>query len=211
MDRITVTPIGTKGMQARLAGMARSVQGAVMRPVVEEAARELRDLASEMAPTRTGALRKGIVADLMKMGSGYCYYWVRLAPAVYYGRFQEFGLGNGSSKGTSAKILHRRANYEQSAAVRRALLARGILPAEIIAANYNWRVQKVGRIPFGLSRSEMRRQVTLASGGRLQGQRRPNMAAQPFIRPAVRFTRQSLSRFMLEGIAANVLRWTTAA
>jgi HK97 gp10 family phage protein len=201
MDRITVTAVGTKAMQARLNGMSTSVQGAVMRPIVAQASDEVRGLAVQLAPKRTGAGRRGIISDLMKIGKGYCYYWVRLDPEVYYMRFQEFGLGTGNPKGSSARVRRRQANYEHSVAVRQAI-------TKAWAKSHGFESFMEAIAASGLSRRELKRQKILAKGGNLQGQRRPNMAAQPFLRPAVRFLRPSISTEMIEGIAANILRWT---
>ena len=200
MNGITVTAVGTKAMQARLNGMSTSVQGAVMRPIVAMASDEVRALAVELAPKRTGKGRHGIISDLMKIGKGYCYYWVRLDPEVYYMRFQEFGLGTGNPKGPSARVRRRRANYEHSMRVWR----EKIKPAWAKSRGPTF-MQVIGSA--GLSKAETKRQKILAKGGYLQGKRRPNMAAQPFLRPAVRFLRPSITTEMLEGIAANILRW----
>lgn len=201
MDRITVTPVGTKAMQARLNGMSTSVQGAVMRPIVAEASDEVRGLAVSLAPTRTGKGRRGIISDLMKIGKGYCYYWVRLDPEVYYMRFQEFGLGTGNPRGSSARVRRRQANYEHSMAVRRTI-------TKAWAKSHGFESFMEAIAASGLSRRELKRQKILAKGGHLQGERRPNMAAHPFLRPAVRFLAPSVRTEMLEGIAANILRWT---
>jgi HK97 gp10 family phage protein len=200
VNGITVTAVGTKAMQTRLNGMSDSVQGAVMRPIVAEASDEVRALAVELAPKRTGKGRHGIISDLMKIGKGYCYYWVRLDPEVYYMRFQEFGLGTGNPKGPSARVQRRRANYEQSVRVWRGK----ILPA-FSKSRGPTLMQVIGSAV--LSKAETKRQRILAKGGHLQGQRRPNMAAHPFLRPAVRFLGPTVRTEMLEGIAANILRW----
>lgn len=190
VDGIKVTMVGTKEMQRRLLGMSQSVQGAVIRPVVAESAGVLKGLMESLAPKRTGALRGGLIADLMKIGFGYCYYWVRLGRDVYYGVFQEFGLGTGRSSAPSARVRRRQANYNLSILIQKKANVGGMI------------------IATGLSKREKRRQLILARGGYLQGKRRPNMAAHPFMRPAVKFLRDFLSRQMLEGIAANIRRWT---
>jgi len=197
MDGIKVTMVGTKEMQRRMDGMSTSVQGAVVRPIVAESANVLKDLAASLAPKRTGALAGGLIADLMKIGRGFCYYWVRLGAAVYYGVFQEFGLGTGRSGGESARVKRRRANYEASLALRKRMLQS--IAGGLASYESNMLV---------LSKREFKRQKKLQEGKYIQGQRRPNMAAQPFMRPAVKFLRDGLSRQMLEGIAANIRRWT---
>ena len=197
MDGIKVTMVGTKEMQRRMDGMSTSVQGAVMRPIVAEAANVLKDLAASLAPKRTGALAGGLIADLMKIGRGFCYYWVRLGRAVYYGIFQEFGLGTGRSGGESARVKRRRANYEASLALRKRMQQSAA--AGLASYESNMLV---------LSKREFKRQKKLEEGKYIQGQRRPNMAAQSFMRPAVKFLRDGLSRQMLEGIAGNIRRWT---
>jgi hypothetical protein len=208
VDRITVTPVGTKGMQARVNGMAGSVQGAVMRPIVADAAGQLRGLAYSLAPHRTGKGRQGIISDLMKIGKGYCYYWVRLSPDAYYMKFQEWGLGTGATRPVQAKTARRRGNYLVSMAIRKALLEGHVTPNDLEQAYRNMK-NKGMELPWGLSKRQLRRQRILARGGYLQGARQPNMPAHPFLRPSVKFARVTLSRYMLEGIAANVLRWTS--
>ncbi len=203
MDRLTVSVAGTQAMRARINAMSDSVGGAVMRPVVQSAALQVRDLAAALAPKRTGRGRQGIITDLMKIGKGYCYYWVRLQPDAYYMFFQEIGLGTGASRPVQEKTRRRRVNFIQSMAIRQRLREQGVLPAEIMAARYLGRQGN----QFGLSRRELKRQAILARGGRLQGQRHPNMAAHPWLRPAVRFTRTGLRQYMLEALAANIRRW----
>jgi hypothetical protein len=197
VDGIRVTFAGTKEMQRRLLGMAGSVQGAVIRPIVAESAGVLKDLMVSLAPKRTGALGGGLIADLMKIGFGYCYYWVRLARDVYYGVFQEFGLGTGRSGGESARVKRRRANYEASLALHKRM--QQSIAAGLASYESNMLV---------LSKREFKRQEKLEQGKYIQGQRRPNMAAHPFMRPAVKFLRTELAVRMLEGAAANILRWT---
>lgn len=192
-----MTMVGLKEMQRRLNGMSTSVQGAVIRPVVAESADVLKGLMVSMAPRRTGALAGGVIADLMKIGRGFCYYWVRLGAAVYYGVFQEFGLGAGRAGGESARVKRRRANYEASMALRKRMLQS--TAAGLASYESNMLV---------LSKREFKRQKKLEEGKYIQGERRPNMAAQPFMRPAVKFLRDGLSQRMLEGIAANIRRWT---
>lgn len=71
----------------------------------------------------------------------------------------------------------------------------GYTKEQIIAAKRNRQA-----IP-GLNRYELKRQVILARGHRLQGgYRRRNMAAQPFFRPIMAFVRQ----WFVDGVAADV-------
>jgi hypothetical protein len=197
VDGIHVTFAGTKEMQRRLLGMAASVQGAVLKPVVAESAGVLKDLMVSLAPKRTGALGGGLIADLMKIGLGYCYYWVRLAAPVYYGVFQEFGLGTGRSIPVSERTRRRRSNYELSLLIRKKMIV------EQGRSGAAWKAALAT-----LGKREAKRQKYLAEGKYLQGERRPNMAAHPFMRPAVKFLRTELAVRMLEGAAANIVRWT---
>lgn len=188
---------GEKAMRTRLRQFSRSVQGAIMRPIVEEAGNRVRDLARTLAPMRTGALRAGIVTRLLKWGAGYCQYKVTLEPQVYYGKFHEYGLGDQKEGGLSKRTARRRANATESLRVRRRVqiaMGKGDLTFE--------------EATKGLQKRERRRQKILAKGGLLQGMRKPNMAPHPFLRPAVKFLRTTLREWMLSQLWASLRRWS---
>ena len=211
-DRVIVSLEGTRELKRALLAMDAVSTERVLRPIVGEGAETLRATAATLAPVLkrphkgvvAGALRKGIEAEFAKAGIGYCHFVVKLKPEVWYGWFLEFGLGSGGSGGESARVKRRRANYGQSMKIRRELLERWA-GGEDINVGKAYLNRDLG-ITYGLSRRELRRQWILEKGWNLQGQRRPNMQAQPFMRPAVRFARASIITRMLERIAAVILR-----
>ena len=193
---LTIDIVGEKVMARRLQRFSASVQGAVMRPIVEAAGNRVRDMARALAPQRTGALRAGIVTRLLKFGQGYCHYKVTTEPQVYYGKFHEFGLGDKKEGSISRRTMRRREAAAESLRVKRRIeiaQARGGLTFEDAIA--------------GLSKGEGRRQKTLQKGKLLAGMRRPNMAPHPFLRPAVRFLRDALRGWMVDELWQSVKRW----
>jgi hypothetical protein len=65
--------------------------------------------------------------------------------------------------------------------IHRQLLEQFVLGSDLKKYRFNRDLQN----PWGLGRRELKRQYILGMGGELQGKRRPNMAAHPFMRPAV--------------------------
>jgi hypothetical protein len=177
--------------------MSQSVQGAMMIPTLRTAAGKVQALGRALAPKLSGALRAGISARLLKSGAGYAQFVVALEPAVYYGRFQEYGLGTGASKPPSARTMRRRAAYANSMLIKR----------RVDIAKRSGLVTEAGALA-GLGKKEARRQKLLARGGKLQGQRKPNMAAHPFLRPAVKFYRTSLRAWIIEQLWASIARFS---
>lgn len=197
MPTQTITIIGEQAMRRRLLSMSASVQGAIMRPIVADAARIIQETAQALAPHRTGALRRGIEARILRFGAGYCKAVVQLTPEVYYGKFQEFGLGSGTGKSPSATVQRRRGNYANSMRVRRQVqiaMAKGGLSFEEATA--------------GMGKRERKRQKILEKGGYLQGKRKPNMLAKPFLRPAVKQWRIALRMRMLDALWDAIKRWS---
>ena len=146
MSGIVFTLEGADTLKKTLEAMQDGSGEAVMIPIVAAAAQDLKAIMAAMAPYRTGALARGISASFLKSGPGYAKFDVNLAPEVYYGIFQEFGLGDKRAGGVSKKTTRR---HER-------------------------------------------------------GGRKPNMAAQPFIRPAIFGNRQQLVDQMIDGITAGV-------
>lgn len=200
--------IGGAALRDKLLGMSKNTGALALMPIVVAAAGDLASAARTRAPRRTGALAGSIKVEFIKGGAGYAYCLIAPDEDHYYGLFQEYGLGSGRATPVQGATQRRRANFAASAAVRQQLRQRGVLPAEILAAAYNWKNQRAPGMPFGLSKGEMKRQVTLASGRHLQGQRRPNMAAHPFMRPAIDWRWPWIRRWIAERLAGLVLRYT---
>lgn len=201
MAGVVVRFDGLPEMKARLEAMSEEASLRVLQPIVERWARPVQQLAQQMAPYRKGILRAGIVLDFLKAGVGYCYFILTLTRKAYYGIFQEFGLGSGRSTGIQAKTGRRASTYANSMRIRTLLMAKGVTASDISKAYFH---KDLG-ITFGLSRREIRRQQILSKGGYLQGKRRPNMAAHPFFRPAVKFSRG----YFIEGVLADI--WAAVA
>jgi hypothetical protein len=165
-DAITMTLEGSKELRVKLLAMSAVGNLQVLSPIVEAGARDLADLAAELAPRRTGALKSGIIIEPEKSGVGYCWWKVKLRSNVSYGMFQEFGLGSGrgSTRPLTVKTRKGRERYArrlQAAGGRRALM----------------------KNRYGEPH---------------------NMRAQSFLRPAVKFLRDSLPARMLAAIAARI-------
>ena len=193
---LTIDIVGEKVMARRLQRFSASVQGAVMRPIVEAAGNRVRDMARALAPQRTGALRAGITTRLIKWGPGYCHYKVTTEPQVYYGKFHEFGLGDKREGGVSMLTRRRRERAAESLRVRRRV--------EIARAKLGLTFEEA---ISGLGKREKRRQKILQRGWLLQGMRRPNMAPHPFLRPAVKFLRDTLRGWMVDELWMGIKRW----
>lgn len=211
---------GEKALKDRLLKMSASVQGAVMRPVVADAAMKVRDLARTLAPKRTGRLQLGIITREMKVGYGYCQWKVTLNDEAYYGVFHEYGLGTGRLGGPS-KIRERRAgNYAESTRIRKFLKnaqqSKGLTWDETLRrygfVHGSERMGSKGVLKrdkaSGKLRREGKRQNALEQGRYLQGKRQPNMAAHPFLRPAVKFLRTAVRDGMVVKLWAEVQRWS---
>lgn len=160
---------GGAELRRKLLEMQKGLGAAFLTPMVNGAAQDLRAAEIRLAPKgATGKLAGGIAVEIIKAGTGYAYALVSPQAEQYYGMFQEYGLGTGRSAPLQEKTLRRRGNYEASLAIRKKIFVGG----GIVDTT-------------GLSKGEKKRQLILAQGGYLQGKRRPNMAAQPFARPAV--------------------------
>lgn len=193
----TISWVGEKALRARLLQLSQSVQGAVMRPIVQEAASKVQALARQLAPSLTGVLRAGIVVRLLKWGAGYCQHIVTLDPAAYYGKFIEYGLGEMREGGLSTLTKKRRANAANSLRIKRQI--------DILKGKSDI---STGRINERLGKREAKRQKILDAGRKLQGMHQPNMAPHPFLRPAVRFYRTSVRAWMVQQIWKELERWS---
>jgi HK97 gp10 family phage protein len=182
--RVTVTLVGAAELRRKLLAMSEAVSGPILEGIVRDEAEEVLEIAKANAPVRTGALRRGLAIDLQKEGRGYCYFVLNIDPKTYYALFQEYGLGNKRGRDVSARTLRRRANYETTAR----LAKRGFTSTSA-----------------GLNKGQARRLRKLERGGNLQGQRRPNMKAHPFIRPATRWRATIIRRRITERLAGEIL------
>ena len=178
---MTVTWVGKDLMKQRLNALDRNTSLQVLQPIVESRTQHVFEMIKSGAPVRKdhgtsghapGMLRSGIVMEYVKGGIGYCYFQVKLTDKVWWGVFQEFGLGDKSQRGpSSAKVVRRQERY-------------------------------IGR-----------REAAKQSGKKMRNRygQRHNMAAQPFMRPAVRFARE----WFLNGVYQDVWNrvvgaWNTA-
>lgn len=186
-DRIFVTLEGAEEIKKRLLAMGEAASGMTLIPIVGEATAELAAIMAALAPRRSGALARGINPSYLKSGPGYCYFEVKLSPKAYYGLFQEFGLGDKAGRPASARTKRRQANYD----VTKELYRRGYRQGAA-----------------GIDKRQGRRLRYMAQGKYIQGKRRPNMAAQPFIRPAIFGNRVVIIREMVEQIGARVMAET---
>ena len=181
---------GRADVKRRLLAMSAVASQRTLQTIIEPRARTIRDMIAAQAPVgkapadkHPGQLRRGVVLNYLRGGVGYSKWLITLTKLAYYGVFQEFGLGGK----VSARTQKRYAQYDYSKGVQKGLKQRGVTLEQINAAYYA-RPRAGG---FGLNRRELRRQRTLAQGRRLQGGgRRRNMAAHPFFRPVITFTRQ---------------------
>jgi HK97 gp10 family phage protein len=106
---------GSKELKRKLEAMARETSGAVMEPIIKQAADEVKQRAQAKAPVLTGKLKADITSELMKSGKGYCKYRIYL-PNAFYGWFHEFGLGTKRSTAISAKTQRRQSRYQAKVA-----------------------------------------------------------------------------------------------
>jgi len=194
-DRVYLTLEGSREVKDRLLAMSEAASGPVIIPIVADVASKAGALMAALAPRLTGALSRGINPNFLKAGPGYCHFTIALSPDVYYGLFQEFGLGDKATRGPSARTQRRRANYDATTALQRA----GKLSTDIEFRKRNGKLSQQGK-----------RLQALERGRSIQGKRRPNMAAQPFIRPVLFGNRASLTVEMLERIASQILEQTTS-
>lgn len=191
---VTAQLQGGGDLRGKLLEMERAASALFLLPIVNGGAQDLRRAEADLAPRgETGMLAAGISVELIKAGNGYAYALIGPQAEQYYGRFQEFGLGTGRSQPVSARVRRRRQAYEASVALQQKVNVGGVIIAK------------------GLSKQEKKRQITLASGGYLQGKRRPNMAAQPFARPAVEARWPAIRQYITDQLRALVLRLVVAA
>ena len=213
---------GFAELRRKLMAMEKGAAAEQLGPLVTTGGAILHDAAIQLAPKRTGKGAGSITVQLIKAGSGYAYVLIGPQADYYYMMFQEYGLGSGRSTPVSERVKRRKGNYEHSMNVRRGLLDQGIAPQDFMRAYWDWRNTRGGgkahrritNAPFGLSVGELRRQKILAQSaieGRrwdLQGGHRPNMAAHPFMRPAIDAAWPEISAYitsrlvmLIEGLA----------
>ena len=177
-------------MKARLEAMSAATSQRVMMPAVEDRARHVQAMAQQLAPYRTGTLQSGIVINFLKAGVGYYHVVMTLTAKAFYGIFQEFGLGDKRTKGKlNAHTLQAHARY----AARREAHQRD--------PRYVTRIRQLtsGGVPIVLNGipltvTEKRKQMKNRYG------ERHNMAAQPFFRPAVNFSRNWFVNGVIEDL-----------
>jgi HK97 gp10 family phage protein len=165
---------GAGELRRKLMAMEKGLAADFLRPIVDAGAQDLRATMGRLAPRRTGALAGGIQVENIKAGKGYAYALVAPDKEQYYGLFQEYGLGTGRSTPVRERTRRRRSNYEASLATRKKI----VVEQGLSGAAFDAAITKLGR-------REAKRQKALAEGKYVQGERRPNMAAHPFMRPAV--------------------------
>jgi hypothetical protein len=122
-DAITMTFEGSKELKVKLLAMSAVGNLQVLGPIVEAAAGDVADLAAELAPRLTGALKGGVIIEPEKSGVGYCWWKVKLRSNVWYGMFQEFGLGTGR---TSTRPLTAKTRKSHERYARRLQAAGGL-------------------------------------------------------------------------------------
>lgn len=192
---------GAAELRRRLLAMDDSVSRGMLKPILEEAADVIVQAARQMAPKRSHALERGIRREHAKSGKGFAYVLIGLDPEVYYGRFHEYGLGTGSSSPPSERTRRRRANYEHIIQLKQSGFTTAGAPAgayfvvrggRIVSggrtlSDYERHQMRHGKLSGGsrLSKTEYRSLKHYERHGFMQGMRRPNMKAQPFMRPAV--------------------------
>lgn len=168
-------------------------------PLVSGGADIIQAAAQTLAPKRSGRGAASITVQLIKHGAGYAYCLIAPEADFYYMMFQEFGLGSGRSIGESERTRRRRESYERSIALRQQIVKK-VGAGNTFAAALG-----------GLGKREARRQKALAAGKYVQGQRRPNMAAQPFMRPAVTWRWPYVRQYINDGLLRLIRRHEKAA
>ena len=207
---IKVALKGGAELRRKLMAMEKGLAADFLRPVVYGGAQDLRGAMVGLAPKgKTGKLAGGIDVEIIKSGKGYAYALIGPQEEQYYGLFQEYGLGTGRSVPIQEKTRRRRGNYEQSMKVRRELLERWA-GGEDINVGRAYLNRDLG-INYGLTRRELRRQWILEKGWNLQGERRPNMAAHPFMRPAVTWRWPYVRQYITDGLLGIIEQLRRAA
>lgn len=176
-------------LRRKLMGMEKGLAADFLRPVVYGGAQDLRAAMVNLAPKgKTGKLAAGIDVEVIKAGKGYAYALIGPQEEQYYGLFQEYGLGTGRSAPVSERVARRRGNYERSLVIRHQITEAGEKGSTFSA--------ELAKLP----KAEARRQRMLAQGKHLQGQRRPNMAAHPFMRPAITWRWPYVRQYIADGL-----------
>jgi HK97 gp10 family phage protein len=192
---------GGAELRRKLMAMEKGLAADFLHPIVDAGAQDLRAAEASLAPRgKTGDLAAGIQVEHIKAGKGYAYALIGPDKEQYYGQFQEYGLGTGRSTPVSERVRRRRSNYEASLVTRKQMIVeQGLSGPAWVAA-----ISKLGK-------KEAKRQKYLAEGRYLQGERRPNMAAHPFIRPAVTWRWPYIRQMITERLRALVERFQAAA
>jgi len=202
---------GAAELRRKLMAMEKGLAADFLQPIVHTGAMMMEAVMQQLAPRRTSALAVGIHIEDIKAGKGYAYSLVGPDKEQYYARFHEWGLGTGRATQLfgpiQEKTRRRRGNWENSQRIRRELLDKFILGKDVERA---YRHRDLG-ISYGLSRRELRRQMILGKGGYLQGERRPNMAAHPFMRPAVTWCWPYVRQMITERLRALIDKFEAAA
>lgn len=191
---------GGAELRRKLMAMEKGLAADFLRPIVDAGAQDLRAAMVSLVPRQTGALAGGIQLEHIKAGKGYAYALVAPDKEQYYGMFQEYGLGTGRSTPVSERTRRRRSTYEASLAIRKKMIVEQGLSGPAWEAAI-----------AGLGKRERKRQKYLAEGRYLQGERRPNMAAHPFMRPAVTWRWPYIRQMITERLRALVKKFEAAA
>jgi len=192
---------GAGELRRKLMAMEKGLAADFLRPIVDAGAQDLRAAEESLAPRgKTGELAGGIQVEHIKAGKGYAYAMIGPGKEQYYGLFQEYGLGTGRSTPLREKTRRRYSNYEASINLRRKM----IVEQGLSGPAWKAAITKLGK-------REAKRQKYLAEGRYLQGERRPNMAAHPFARPAVTWRWPYIRQMITDRLKALIDSFEVAA
>ena len=175
-DRVILTLEGTKELKAALLALDAVSSEHVLRPIVAEGAETLRGVAAMLAPVLKRP-HKGVVPGALRRGIEV--------------EFAKAGIG-----------------YCHFAVKLKPEVWYGWLQEFGLGGGRASSTPLVSKTRKQHERYGRRREATLTTGAPMKSQRgQPhNMAAQPWMRPAVKFARDSIIVRMLERIAAVILR-----
>lgn len=217
MDSITCRLDGARELRVKLLALDAATGWQPLLVMVSEAAARLRSLAAALAPRKTGKLAAAIRVETLRFGPGYAHVVMGLADegknSAFYGQWQEYGLGTGSPSPPSARTLRRRSNFAHIMDLKRAGFTttgfasgqygrfkggRQVYTGEYFSRGEMHKIRH-GEISNagGLTKREYKSLRDYESKGRMQGMRRPNMAAHPFMRPAVAMLGEQIKGAMI--------------
>jgi len=175
-DRVILTLEGTRELKAALLALDAVSSEHVLRPIVAEGAETLRDVAARLAPVLKRP-HKGVVPGALRKGIDV--------------EFAKAGMGY-------CHFLVKLKPETWYGWLLEFGLGSGRASSAPLVSKTRKKHERYGR----------RREATLTTGAPMKSQRgQPhNMAAQPWMRPAVKFARDSIIVRMLERIAAVILR-----